>query len=158
MGRPTKYLPEHAARAAELTDGGATNREVARALGISESTLHLWRAEHPEFSDALKMGKEAADERVISSLYRRAVGYSFDAVKIFMPAGAPKPIHTDYVEHVPPDVTAAIFWLKNRRREEWRDVKANEHSGPNGEAIQTASKLLPADVVEKVEREADKAY
>jgi hypothetical protein len=37
-----------------------------------------------------------------------------DAVKIFMPAGAKKPVYAPYVEHVPPDVTAAIFWLKNR--------------------------------------------
>jgi hypothetical protein len=45
---------------------------------------------------------------------RRAVGYSYDAAKIFRPAGAKKPIYAPYVEHVPPDVTACIFWLKNR--------------------------------------------
>ena len=29
--------------------------------------------------------------------------------------------HVPYVEHLPPDTTACIFWLKNRRRDEWRD-------------------------------------
>ena len=53
--------------------------------------------------------------RVERSLYERANGYSYDAVKIFMPAGAKKPVYAPYIEHVPPDVTAAIFWLKNRR-------------------------------------------
>jgi hypothetical protein len=35
------------------------------------------------------------------SLYRRAVGYHYDAVKIFMPSGADKPVYAPYVEHVP---------------------------------------------------------
>jgi hypothetical protein len=52
---------------------------------------------------------------------------SYDAVKIFMPAGAKAPIYTPYVEHVPPDVTACIFWLKNRRPQDWRDVQQMEH-------------------------------
>ena len=50
------------------------------------------------------------------SLYERANGYSYDAVKIFMPTGAKKPVYAPYVEHVPPDVTACIFCLKNRTR------------------------------------------
>jgi len=32
-----------------------------------------------------------------------------------------------YREHVPPDVTACIFWLKNRKPHEWRDVQQMEH-------------------------------
>jgi len=50
------------------------------------------------------------------------VGYSYDSVKIFMPAGAKAPIYAPYVEHVPPDTTAAIFWLKNRDPAHWRDA------------------------------------
>jgi hypothetical protein len=61
------------------------------------------------------------------SLYQRAVGYHYDAVKIFMPAGAKKPIYAPYVEHVPPDVTAGIFWLKNRDPAHWRDAWQLEH-------------------------------
>ena len=50
----------------------------------------------------------------MNSLYHRAIGYSYDAVKIFMHKGRPKMM--PYREHVPPDVTAAIFWLKNRQQ------------------------------------------
>jgi hypothetical protein len=50
----------------------------------------------------------------------------YDAVKIFRPAGAKKPIYAPYVEHVPPDVTAAIFWLKNR--DHWRDAWQVDHT------------------------------
>jgi hypothetical protein len=50
------------------------------------------------------------------------------AAKIFMPAGAKKPIYAPYVEHLPPDVTAGIFWMKNRGPAEWRDAWQIEHS------------------------------
>lgn len=91
-----------------------------------------WKVDFPRFCQATKTGKEAADERVINSLYHRANGYSFDAVKIFMPAGAAEPVYAPYTEHVPPDTTAAIFWLKNRRPKEWRDriALANDPDNP----------------------------
>ena len=76
---------------------------------------------------ALKIGKAEADNRVERSLYERANGYSYETVKIFMPAGAKKPIYAPYVEHVPPDTTAAIFWLKNRDPAHWRDAWQLEH-------------------------------
>ena len=66
--------------------------------------------------------------RVTRSLYARAVGYNYEATKIFMPANRQKPIYAKYIEHVPPDVTAGIFWLKNRDPEHWRDSqKKMEH-------------------------------
>lgn len=127
VGRPPKYDPECITKVAELCANGATNREVADYLGVTEVTLWRWRAEYPEFCNALKTGKDAADERVIQSLYRRATGYSFNALKIMQYEGVP--IEVPYVEHVPPDTTAAIFWLKNRRRDEWRDKQEHEHTG-----------------------------
>jgi len=42
-----------------------------------------------------------------------------------MPTDREKPVHAPYVEHVPPDVTACIFWLKNRDPQHWRS--AQEH-------------------------------
>jgi hypothetical protein len=61
------------------------------------------------------------------SLYTRAVGYNYEAVKIFMPAGREHPVYAPYIEHVPPDVTAGIFWLKNRDPQHWRDSQQLEH-------------------------------
>ncbi len=51
----------------------------------------------------------------------------YDAVKIFMPTGAKKPVIVPYVEHVPPDVTAGSFWMKNRDPAHWRDAWQLEH-------------------------------
>ena len=77
---------------------------------------------------ALKVGKHEANTRVERSLYQKPVGYDYPAVKIFMPAGAKKPVYAPYVEHVPPDVTACIFWLKNRDPAHWRDAWQVDHT------------------------------
>jgi hypothetical protein len=69
-----------------------------------------------------------AQHRVERSLYERAVGYSYEAVKIFMPANRSKPVYAKYIEHVPPDVTAGIFWMKNRDPQHWRDSQQLEHT------------------------------
>lgn len=123
VGRPSKFKPEFVAQAVKLTALGATDREIADFFEVDERTLYRWKHESAEFCQALKAGKGEADDRVERSLYRRAVGYTYDAVKIFMPAGAEAPVYAPFEEHVPPDVTAGIFWLKNRRPDQWRDAK-----------------------------------
>jgi len=133
-GRPSKFRPEFVDQARKLAKLGATDSEAADFFDVAISTIYLWKHERPEFSEALKVGKDEADDRVAQSLYRRALGYSHDAVKIAINADG-KVTEAPFTEHYPPDTTAAIFWLKNRRPEEWRDVKAQEISGPGGSAL-----------------------
>jgi hypothetical protein len=65
--------------------------------------------------------------RVERSLYQRANGYNYEAVKIFMPARSKQPVVVHYTEHLPPDVAAGMFWLKNRDPDNWRDVQNVDH-------------------------------
>jgi hypothetical protein len=118
-GRPTSYKAEYVEQAKKLAELGATDREMADFFKVTETTLNRWKLAHPEFCASIKVGKEPADDRVEQSLYRKATGYSFAAEKIFQYEGAP--VRVDYVEHVPPSDTAMIFWLKNRRPDQWRD-------------------------------------
>jgi hypothetical protein len=53
----------------------------------------------------------------------RATGYTYDAVKVVTEKATGKIVSIPYREHVPPDVTAQIFWLKNRKPDEWRDQR-----------------------------------
>lgn len=129
MARPSKFEPQFTEQATKLCKLGATDRELADFFEVAESTLYLWKTEHPEFSEALKRGKEESDARVEQSLYRRALGYSHDAVKIFHEKGEDVPVVVPYVEHYPPDTTACIFWLKNRQPDKWRDKTDTELSG-----------------------------
>ena len=141
-GRPTEYAPEYVTKVLEMAERGATDFEIADSLGVSVRTLYRWKAQHEDFRQSLKIAKDVADERVERSLYQRAVGYEQDAIKIFMPAGAASPVIAEYVEKVAPDTTAMIFWLKNRRSQEWRDREIKEHVGPDGGPIQFVTKSI----------------
>lgn len=130
-GRPTKYKPEFAAQAEKLCKLGATDAELADFFEVDVRTIPRWSAEHDEFCQSLKVGKDAADARVERSLFQRAVGFEMDAVKITSPqSGTPKVIR--YRESIAPDTTACIFWLKNRKRTEWRDKQELEHQAGDG--------------------------
>lgn len=129
MGRPTLYREEYVRQAEKLCELGATDQEIADFFEVDVSTIYRWKNEHSDFCDAIKVAKEAADNRVERSLYQRAIGYEQDEVKIFMPANAEAPVYAPYRAKITPDTTAAIFWLKNRRSQEWRDRQTIEHEG-----------------------------
>ena len=119
-GRPSKYRVEFPKQAERLCRLGATDRDIADFFEVSEATLNNWKLRHPEFLESLKRGKAEVDALVEQSLFRRAMGYTHPAVKVFMPASADAPVYAPFVEHYPPDTTACIFWLKNRQSEVWR--------------------------------------
>ncbi len=131
-GRPTDYRDAYAEGARKLALLGATDAEIADFFDVDVRTIYRWKNAHEAFCQALKAGKEQADERVERALYHKAVGYEQKAVKIFMPANATEPVYAEYVEKLAPDTTAAIFWLKNRRSQEWRDKVDHELSGRDG--------------------------
>lgn len=126
-GRPTKYKPEYAKIAAAMCRLGATDAQLADAFEVSVSTVNLWKVQHVEFSESIRVPKAEADERVEQSLYRRALGYEHDEVDIRVIDGAV--VQTPIRKFYPPDSTAMIFWLKNRKPAEWRDKQEVEHSG-----------------------------
>ena len=132
VGRPTDYRHEFVEQAEKLCRLGATDAEIADFFGVTERTINRWKHDHPEFCQSLNAGKEDADTRVERSLYQRAVGFEHEAVKIFMPANADAPVYAPYRERIHADVTAALFWLKNRKPEQWRDVSRQERTGPDG--------------------------
>ena len=127
-GRHSQFNLKFIRRAELAGRAGFTDKELAELFDVSLSTIEKFKRQREEFRNALKGGKVEADKCVERSLYERANGYSYDAVKIFMPAGAKKPVYAPYREHVPPDTTAAIFWLKNRDPAHWRDAWQMEHT------------------------------
>lgn len=134
-GRPTSFKPEYVEQAKKLCALGATDAEMANFFNVAISTINLWKIKHPEFSEALNLGKEVADKRVVEALYQRAMGFSHEDTDIRVVDGAI--IQTPLIKHYPPDTTAAIFWLKNRRPDEWRDKTQQELTGKDGGPIET---------------------
>jgi len=111
----------------KMASYGMTDKQMADVVGVSEQTVNNWKLKDPNFFESLKAEKEIADARVERSLFERATGYSHPEDKIFNDNGTPLVVQT--VKHYPPDTTAAIFWLKNRKPKEWRDRQELEHSG-----------------------------
>lgn len=113
---------------------GLTIEQIAKNLGISKVTFYKYISEHTELSERLKKGKEVVDIEVENALLKRALGYKVDEIT--------KELITDeetgiselkvtkiVTKEVAPDTTAQIFWLKNRKPEEWRDKKDVKHEG-----------------------------
>lgn len=128
-GRPSLYKPEYAEQVRKLCLLGATNEDMAGFFNVSVETLDNWRKAHPEFLDAIREGKMQADANVGQRLYERAMGFSHPEEKIFQADG--QIIRANTIKQYPPDTTAAIFWLKNRRPDAWRE-KADLNLGGQG--------------------------
>jgi len=127
MARPTDYRQEYNDLAYKYCLLGASDKDLADFFYVEESTINNWKIAHTEFMESIKRGKELADANVASRLYSRATGYEQKTDKIFQFQGNPVIVPT--VEHIAPDTTAAIFWLKNRRPKDWRDKQDIEVSG-----------------------------
>ena len=106
---------------------GLTDEQIAKNLDITPSTLYEWKRRYSEISEALKKGKEVVDIEVENALLKRALGYSYEEKKVEVSEEGTKVTKT--IKEVVPDTTAQIFWLKNRRPEQWRDKQDIEHSG-----------------------------
>jgi len=104
-GPQLRYKLEYPEQAARLCQLGATDMELAEFFDVSKQTIYNWKERFPEFRDAIRLAKFEADMKVTESLYNKAL------------AG---------------DVTACIYWTKNRRPDLWRDRKEVEHSGRAG--------------------------
>ena len=124
-------MPE---RARALCLLGLTDAEIAAHFGVAAETFCRWKKAHPELAEAMQGARSVADARVVASLYQRAVGYSMECEEVKMVAGEPQIVR--YRKSFPPDVTAQIFWLKNRRPDLWRDRTESALTGaPDGAAM-----------------------
>lgn len=134
-------------RAYELCLLGLKDAELAVAFGVSIYTIDKWKQTHPEFREAILRGKEQADAKVAEALYHKALGYSHKAVDIRIVEG--EIVKVPYTKIYPPDTTACIFWLKNRQRQAWTDVKRHDHTGTIGVAHSVTRRLDLSDFSEE---------
>ena len=111
---------------------GLSDEQLADKMGICTSTFYAWKNKYPEISEALKEGKDVADRKVENALYKRACGFEFEEVTTERDEINGKMITKRVTKFYPPDPTSMIFWLKNRKPDEWRDKRETEVTGAGG--------------------------
>lgn len=128
-GRISGYKNEFARQAGHLCNLGASTNDLAKFFQVSSDTIYRWAVEYKEFAKAVKVGKDIADERVIMSLYNKTLGFEKVIEKeIIAKDGSVKTVKDKI--YIPPSDGAIMFWLKNRRRHEWRDRQEHEIGRP----------------------------
>ena len=107
---------------------GLTDKQIAENIGVAYSTFRDWIKRFPALSAPLKRGKEVIDRQVENALLKRALGYEYvETTKELTDLGLT--VTKQVTKQVAPDTTAQIFWLKNRKPQEWRDKKETEVTG-----------------------------
>lgn len=105
---------------------GLTDEQIAKNIGISKVTFYDWLKKYPNISNSLKKGKAPIDFEVENALLKRALGFEYEETEtVFEDVdGKPKKRIKKTIKYAPPDTSACIFWLKNRKPNHWR--KMNE--------------------------------
>src|SRR5690606_4644575 len=101
-GRPSSYQRRFAIQARKLCQLGATIRDLAEFFEVAPSTISLWLRRQVDFTEAVNAGRLHADTAVEQSLFRRALGYEYETVKIFVNQRTREPIVVPYTKRLPP--------------------------------------------------------
>jgi len=137
-GRPTKYRPEYAEIAKDLCLNGAIDADLARAFRVSIATITNWKVQYSDFLAAIRVAKPIADSNVEDSLYKMANGFTNTETEIKIVNG--KVVKVEVERYYPPNPTAIVFWLKNRKSSSWSDKQEVQHTG----TVEFADRILRA--------------
>ena len=135
MGKPryTEWLTQEGQMKLEAwARDGLTDEQISHNMGCNIRTFYVWKKNHPQIDAALRADKEVVDIQVENALFKRAIGYDYEEVKTVietMPDGEKRQRAERTRKHVAGDVTAQIFWLKNRKQTVWRDRRETQLSG-----------------------------
>ena len=144
-----------------LAAQGYTDEEIAARCGLELSLFRRWRKKYPEFDNAIRLGSHGSDYAVVEALYKKAVGYNVSLSKTFKLKRVDYDPDTgkkirEYEElatgadetHVPADLRAETFWLRNRQSDRWSEKQ--EHPTLDGEG--TGIVVIPeADMIDEEE-------
>jgi len=148
-----KYNETFPVLAEKYAKEGMTDAQIAKKLGIGGGTYYRYQKRYREFWESIKKGKSPVDDDVENALLKRALGYDYEEIMTeYQVKGKEeekaKPVTLRRIKKfVIPDVTAQIFWLKNRRPDKWRDK--HDFEFPQGVMIKIISAIPRSDRVSK---------
>ena len=115
---------------------GLTDVQIAVKIGINVRTLYNWKNKDIQILQSLKKGKEVVDYEVENALLKRALGYTVKEERLTKDGEV-----VELKREVPGDVTAQIFWLKNRRPSVWRDKPETDRTDSTAEMLKNVQSL-----------------
>lgn len=128
---------------------GLTDADISHNIGISVRTLIDWKRKYPAINACLKNSKDLADTIVENALFRKATGYKTKEVS-YKADNDGNLVPVSAVEkEVPPDTTAQIFWLKNRRPDLWRDRRKEAESDTQSGGVVVLPEVV-ADAIKTI--------
>ena len=103
-----------------LSLSGATEKDIAEFIGVSQKTLAKYKRENAEFKDAVEQ-KKNSDALVIKAFFKRACVYvAEEETTEFKGKKSPEGEMLDELvvkkktkKDVPPDLNAIKWWLEN---------------------------------------------
>ena len=129
MAKYTEWLTEEGLIKIEgWARDGLIDKQIAQNIGVAYSTFREWVKKFPALSASLKRGKEVVDRQVENALFKSAIGYEYTEITKELTDSGMK-VTKRVTKQVAPNPTSAIFWLKNRKPDEWRDKKETKVSG-----------------------------
>ena len=146
-----------------LAEDGFGEEEIAARCGLDLKTFRSWRKKYSDFSGALELGRAESDLAVIRSLYKKATGYNVALKKTYKLKRVDFDPDTgkklrEYEElatgidesHVPADLRAETFWLKNRQSDRWGEG-ADREEAVDGENECGIIEIPAADKLDGIE-------
>lgn len=131
---------------------GLTDEQISKNIGINPKTLYQWKKKYDPISNALKRGKEIVDYEVENTLLKKALGGFVVEEQTIEELNARGEMTTRKVKskkYLPPDTTALIFWLKNRKPDVWMDRKAKEVSQDSNQMLAKYFELLDQEILDE---------
>ncbi len=133
-----------------LAQRGATVAEMASACSVNTRTFFRWLVQYPELNDAVTAGKDAFNTRVVRALAERATGFEADVEEVKVLSDG-EVVRYNVRKYFPPDVTAGIYWTKNRMPEDWRDVQRIDLNAKVLQSSDEIQQLLLAEFKDLIE-------
>lgn len=127
-GRKPKYekwlLPENLILIEGWRRDGLSNEQIAANMNINVGTLYDWLNKYSDLNEAYKKGDEVSTYEIENKLYKSAIGYDVEEIDIQeteYPDGTKTITKRKHRRHVPANIAAQIFILKNRRPDKWKE-------------------------------------
>lgn len=113
----------------ELLDGGASEEQIADALGISYSSFNNYKKQHKELDELCSKPRLNLVKDLRSALVKRALGFKYEEKRQYITEDAEgnKKKHTEIITKEALPDTTAIFGALNLYDENYcKDKKAHE--------------------------------